>query len=199
METPFILLLAGFLFIVLFGGLQWLRREGLPNRLAYESLTITLVAAGLAYFVGFDIHPAIFLFILYLITMRVRLLVDLANFFAHRRRFQQAEMLYSLADKIGTDQGGQIILQINRGILALQQGEPEQSKLIFESVLEKAERGLCSLKHEVAARYNLGVALLRTGEKSKAVAQFNQVIDLLPTSVYATQAEAALYRARKAT
>jgi tetratricopeptide (TPR) repeat protein len=197
MDHPFILLLSGFLYIMLFGGLSWIRREGLPIQQAFEALAITIIVVVAAALRGYNLHPAIFLFGLYLLTMRVRLLLDIANIFARRRQFKRAESLYLLAEKLFPDQAGQVILQINRGILALQQGDIERSISQFEAVLEKIIQGWGGLKHEAAVNYNLGVAFLRQGEKVKATIKFNEVMDILPASEYARRSEAAIARAKK--
>jgi tetratricopeptide (TPR) repeat protein len=198
MTQPSMILLAGFLYIVLFGGLSWMRREGLSTQLAGEALAITaLVVAAVALF-QFDIHPAFFLFGLYIITMRVRLLVDFANMFARRRQFGRATAVYDLAGKMFPDQAGQLIIQINRGILSFQQGDLDKAIKTFESVLNVAKQGACGLKQEAAAHYNLGVALLRKGQKARATVEFNEVMEILPTSEYARRAEVALERSRKA-
>ncbi len=60
MNNIFLILLVGLLFIVLFGGLSLLRREGLSNRFAAESVVVTLIFAGLAYLFPDRINPILF-------------------------------------------------------------------------------------------------------------------------------------------
>jgi len=70
------------------GALSLLRREGLSIRFAVESLLIIALIGGLGFVTGFVLHPVLFLILLYLVTMRVRLMVDLGNSFASRGRLE---------------------------------------------------------------------------------------------------------------
>ena len=70
-----LLLLEGFSFIVLFGVVSLLKREGLSRRFAIEGGIFTLVVSGLTALTGFQTHPVLFLILIYLFTMRVRFLV----------------------------------------------------------------------------------------------------------------------------
>lgn len=81
MNLPVILLLEGLLFVVVFGALSLFRREGLSVQFAFEAIAL---AAGLAAFTPLAVNPILFLIILYLATLRVRLLVDLGTLFAQR-------------------------------------------------------------------------------------------------------------------
>jgi len=60
MSTPVLLILVGLAYIVLFGGLSLLRREGLSTRLALESLLHHRTGSGLAALTGWNIHPVLF-------------------------------------------------------------------------------------------------------------------------------------------
>ena len=71
MTPPLLLLLTGLLYVLFFGGLSLLRREGLSVRFAVESVVITLVVVGLTYFADLQITPVVFLVVLYLLTLRV--------------------------------------------------------------------------------------------------------------------------------
>src|SRR5512136_539627 len=96
LANPSILFIVGLGYIVLFGGMALLRREGLSLRFAAESLVLTLLFAGLS-LIGFSLHPIIFLFILYVVTMRVRLVVELATVLARRGRFANSDRFFALA------------------------------------------------------------------------------------------------------
>ena len=78
MSNAVLLLLVGCAYVVLVGGLSLLRREGLSLRLAVEAALIILLAIGLVVVTGLVIHPVLFLLFLYVVTMRVRILVDQA-------------------------------------------------------------------------------------------------------------------------
>lgn len=195
-SSYFILLLIGFVYIVIFGGLSLLRREGLSVRFAIEALVITGIVCGLSVLTGLSIHPVLLLLILYLVTMRVRLLVDIGTFFARRRNLTYAERIYQLAGRIWPDQAGSIILQVNRGTALLQAGKMDEAIAIFNRVLEKSGRGYLGVKYEVAAHYNLAVAYLRHGKEAQATIEFNAVLDTWPASEFARRAASALEQHR---
>lgn len=194
MDSPFFLFLVGFLYIILFGGLSLLRREGLSMRFAIESIGFTALFGLIAWLTQIPIHPAIFLFALYLVTMRVRFLVDIANLFARRRDFVSAEAIYNLAGKLWPDATNQLILAVNRGALRLQQGALEESITIFKTLLQQSNQGFLGIRYESAAHYNLGIAYHRSGMESQAIAEFNIVLDIWPASEYSRAATRALAR-----
>ena len=196
LSQPLILLFLGCLYIVLFGGLSLMRREGLSGHFAVEAIALTLVASALAAMNLFSIHPVLFLILLYLATMRVRLLVDVGNFFAMRGQSDQARWWYSLAERVWPDSTTRMIVRINRGALHLQLGDPDQAICIFREILANAPFGRLGMKYEAAAHYNLGMAYRRKGLDSQAIREFNAAIDAWPASEYARRAVAALEQVR---
>ena len=132
------------------------------------------------------------LLVLYLVTMRARLLVDVGIFFARRRNFSLAENCYNLADRLGVDRTNRIIIALNRGVSLIQKGELESAIAAFKAVLAEKDQGFMGVKHEAAAHYNLGVAYLKSNQSSLASTEFHAVLDTWPTSIYARRAEAAL-------
>ncbi len=192
MNNLFLILLVGLLYVVLFGGLSILRREGLSNRFAVESVIVTLVFAGLAYLFPQSINPIVFLIVLYLVTMRVRLLVDLAIFFAKRRNFSLADYFYFLAGILWPDSTGRMIIAINQGVMEISRKNLDKAILLIRNVLAAKENGHLGIKHEAAAHYNLGVAYLKKDMPAQANNEFRTVLEIWPTSVYARRAEAAL-------
>jgi tetratricopeptide (TPR) repeat protein len=191
-SLPVLLLLVGFAYIILFGGLALLRREGLSLRFAIEALVITGLFSGLAALTGISVHPVFFLLFLYLVTMRVRLLVDIGTFLARRGRFSQAERVYQLAARLWPDQTGSLVIQVNRGTAFLQSGKLDEAIAVLNSVLEKSGQGYLGVKYEVAAHYNLAVAYLRKNKEAQAIIEFNAVLDTWPASEYARRAAQAL-------
>jgi tetratricopeptide (TPR) repeat protein len=186
--------LIGLLYILMFGGMALLRREGLSTRFAIEALCITAIAVVLVVLTPIQIHPVLFLLLLYLITLRVRLLVDLANSFARRGRFEQAEKIYNFASQLWPDLTSQLIVSVNQAILLLQENKIEESITLFTEVLNQSNQSSLGVKYEAAAHFNLGVAYLRQNEKSKATIEFNSTIDTWPASPYAQRAHQALER-----
>jgi tetratricopeptide (TPR) repeat protein len=188
--------LIGLLYIVVFGAMAIFRREGLSTRFAVESLCITAIAIILVLFTPIQINPVIFLLLLYLITMRVRILVDLANTLAGRGNYLQAEKIYNFASHMWPDQTNDLIIKVNHAILLLQKNRLDECITLFNDILSQANKGYLGVKYEAAAHYNLGVAYLRKENRSKAMIEFNAVLDTWPASVYAQRAQKALQRQR---
>jgi len=197
MSLPLLLLMIGIAYILIWGGLSFLRREGLSLRFALEAMVIALAFSGLAQWGDVQTHPALFFVILYLITMRARLLVDLGNIFAKRAQFELADKLYNLATKLWPDATNGLIVKVNQGTSLLQQKKLDEAIAIFNDILEQAKQGYLGVKYEAATHYNLGVAYLRKNMDAKASIAFNAVIDTWPASEYARRAEAALQKHRR--
>jgi tetratricopeptide (TPR) repeat protein len=190
----FMILLIGLAFIVLFGGLSLLRREGLSARFAIEALIFTGIVSGLVASLDLKIHPVLFLFLLYLVTMRVRLLVEIGTFFAKRGDFKKAERIYQFAARAWPDQTSSFVIQVNYGTLLLQTERLEEAVTMLKGVIEKSDSGFLGVKYESAAHYNLAVAYMRQNKPAQAVREFNSVLDTWPSSEFARQAAAALKR-----
>ena len=197
MNPYVVLVLEALLFALAFGALTWLRGEGLPARFAWEVLGVTAVLLALSWLARTPIHPVLFLVIIYLVTMRARLLVDLANMLAGRGRFGQALAVLGTAQRLSSDDISRTLIQINTGVVLIRQKQFEEAAQLLSSTLQGIPVGRGGPKYEAGCRYNLGLAYLRTGQESEAVEQFNAVIELLPNSLYARGAEAALARRRK--
>ncbi|MBC7261510.1 MAG: tetratricopeptide repeat protein [Chloroflexi bacterium] len=192
---PYVLLVfVALLFILGFGGLSWLRGEGLPGRFAWEALGFTGATLLISWAVKVPISPILFLILVYLFTMRARLLVDLGNVFSTRGAYNQALSLFHLALRLDSDAFSQAIARINMGVVWIRQKRFEEAIALLSDVLAHIPHGRGGPKYEAACRYNLGFAYLRTGQDAKAVEQFNKVIQLLPNSLYARSAEAMLQR-----
>jgi tetratricopeptide (TPR) repeat protein len=191
--------LIGLLYIVVFGGMALLRREGLSIRFAVEAVCLTAIAVILVWLTPIQIHPVLFLLLLYVITLRVRILVDLANVFARRGNHVQAERIYGLASHVWPDQTSDLIIKVNHAILLLQKNQLNDSISMFKEVLSQANQGYLGVKYEAAAHFNLGVAYLRNSNSSMAIVEFNSVLDTWPASLYARRAQEALERQRTKT
>ncbi len=185
------ILLVGLLYILGFGALSFMRRQGLSTRFAVEALIITALFAALSYAAAALANPILFLIILYLVTMRVRLLVDLGNWLTSKGRYEQAFALYRFALRLGPDTVSRQIALINRGVTQLRMQEPEAAYITLKEALadEKMRPGA---KYLSAGYYNLGLACRRTGREPEAIHHFNEAIDALPTSIYAHGARQAL-------
>jgi tetratricopeptide (TPR) repeat protein len=187
------ILLVGALFLAGFTGLSVLRRQKPVARLWIEGGILTGAAVGLC-FVGSPAHPILFLAVLYLATMRVRLLVDLANVLAGRKSFRAAMRTLDFALRLAPDPASRQVALINRGVTQLRMGEPQAAYFTLHGVLleEKLEP---AARYQAAGFYNLGVACERTGRLQEAERCFRKAIELLPGSLYALGADKALKRA----
>jgi tetratricopeptide (TPR) repeat protein len=194
LAPPLMLLLEGLLYALVFGALTLLRREGLSTRFAIESVLITLLGAGYVALTGATIHPIIFLACLYLITLRVRLLVDLGNALARSKKLDGAARVYSLAAHLWPDEAGRLSVHINQGILAMQSGQLDTAIATLKAVLDERTSGYLGLRPECGCHYNLGIAYKRKGLPSQATAEFKAVLETWPTSEYARYARLELER-----
>jgi tetratricopeptide (TPR) repeat protein len=189
-----LLLLVASLFILVFGLLGIVRREGLSIQFVVEAALLTAILVGGSWLLGIQLNPFLFLAILYLVTMRSRLIVDLANLLVQRDQQALAFRLYDLGLAWWPDTASSLIVQANRGAAELQSGRVAQAISTLEQVLSGEEHPQLGLKYEAACRYNLGYAYEKAGEERQAVAQYRETIELLPGSLYAKAAQAALKR-----
>lgn len=197
MTPSFFLLLLGFIYIVIFGALALLRREGLSLRFALESLIITLALSAIPTFTGIEFNPLLFLIILYLITMRSRLLVDIGNLFARRGQFDRAAQIYTLALQLWPDAPTRLIIQVNQGAALIQHNNPDKAIVLLNQVLQNADQGHLGIKYEAACHYNLGVAYRAKKMMPQAMKEFKAVLDVWPVSEYGRRAQLALEREHK--
>ena len=194
LDPYLLLLLVASLFTLIFGLLGLIRREGLSIQFVLEAALLTAVLVGGSWLVGIQLSPFLFLAVLYLVTMRSRLIVDLANLLVQRGRQPLAFRLYDLGLAWWPDTASRLIVQANRGAAELHSGQVEQAIATLEQVLSGEEHPQLGLKYEAACRYNLGYAYEKVGQDRQAVAQYQETIELLPGSLYAKAAQAALKR-----
>ncbi len=190
MHPSLINLLIGLLYLLGFGALSFLRRQGLSTRFAIEGLVISVIGALLP-LASVPVPPVLFLIVVYMVTMRVRLLVDLGNWSTSRGQYAQALSIYEVALHLGSDAVSHQIVLINRGVAQLRMKEPEAAyATLTEALAEEDVRP--AAKYLAAGYYNLGLACRRTGREAEAIRHFNTAIDTLPTSIYAHGARQAL-------
>ncbi len=187
------ILLVGVLYLASFTGLSVLRRQRPSWRFLVEGGVLTCAAIALC-FLAAPPHPILFLVLLYLATMRVRLLVDLANLLTGRRRFRAGLAALDFALRLAPDPASRQIALINRGVTQLRMGEPQAAYFTLQAVLLK-ESLKPAARYQAAGFYNLGVACERTGRPQEAERCFRTAIELMPGSIYAIGADKALKRA----
>ena len=189
MDPYLLILLIGLSYIIGFSALSIVRRQGTSTRFIVEGLIITIVFTAISY--ATPISYIIFLIIIYLVTMRVRLLIDLGNWLTARKKFSLSLNAYSLALRLWPDLISRQIALINRGVTQLRMGEPEEAYHTLEGALadKQAHTGA---KYLSAGYYNLGLACRRTNREAKAVRHFNEAISIWPGCIYAHAAELEL-------
>jgi tetratricopeptide (TPR) repeat protein len=192
-----LLLLVACLFVLAFGVLGFMRREGLSVQFAVETAILTAIMAGGSWLIGRPLNPFVFLIILYLVTMRSRLVVDVANTLVHRGRKEAAFRTYDLALALRPDDAAQLVVRTNRGAALLHEGQVDDAIAALEGVLSDSQRAQLGMKYEAAAYYNLGYAYELKGEDTLSVAQYNKAMEALPGSLYARAAQSALKRRKQ--
>lgn len=194
MSSELLLLLVGLAYALIFRLLALVRREYFSFQFVVEAVLLTFLGAGLSYLGVLRLDPILFVVLLYLVTMRVRWLVDLANLLARSARFGAAEGLYGLAGRLAPDAPGRLIIDMNRGAALILQGRLEEAVALLRSVL-KAPR--LSPKQAAATHYNLGVAYRGQGDLRESARHLRAAIEALPGSIYARHAEALLKKRPK--
>jgi tetratricopeptide (TPR) repeat protein len=195
--NPYLLIATlGLCYVAIFGSLSALRREGLSTQFAVEVLALTALVLVGAVLTSTAVNPILFLAFVYLISMRARLLVDLANLLSTRGRQRDAMTVLQWAMRLHPDRSAQMIILVNMGMVQLRRKNPESAQAILESVLEESKDGGLGIKYEAACRYHLGLALKRQGKEAEAVHQFNETIGTFPNSTYSRAAEKALEQRR---
>jgi len=189
MRPELLLLLVGLAYALIFRLLAWLRREMFSLQFIFEAVILTVVGAGLAYLGIFVFNPIVFVLLLYLITMRARLLVDLANLLARSGRFRAAERIYGLARGLGPDAPSRLVISMNQGAALILEGRTEEGIGLLKEVLETPD---LSPKHLASVHYNLGVAYRHQGNNRESVHHLREAIEAMPGSIYARHAQALL-------
>jgi tetratricopeptide (TPR) repeat protein len=197
LDPYLVLLLVGCLYALVFGFLGYTRREGLSTQFLLEVVVLTLVLTGVSWLLHNPLNPVLFLAILYVVTMRSRLAVDLANILARRERYDLAFRLYRLALAWWPDAASKLIVQTNLGAAQLYGGQVDTAIDTLSAVMEAEKRPRLGIKYEAACHYNLGFAYEKKGEKAEAMRQYNEALDALPGSVYAQAAQKGINRLRE--
>jgi tetratricopeptide (TPR) repeat protein len=192
-----LLLLVGCLYALVFGLLGYIRREGLSAQFLLEVVALTLVLTGASWLLGSPLSPILFVVILYLVTMRSRLTVDVANVLARREQNDLAFRLYGLALAWWPDAASRLIVQANMGAAQLYAGQVDAAIDTLTTVLEAENQPRLGVKYEASCHHNLGYAYEKKGAQARAMTQYNEAVDALPGSVYAQAAEKGIQRLRE--
>ncbi len=194
---PHLLITAiGLVYILIVGGMSLLRREGLSNQFAFEVLGFTALVVAGAVLTNTVVDPILFLVVVYLFSMRARLLVDLANLLSGRGRQRDAMAVLQFALRLFPDRSTRQLILLSMGVVQLRRQSPESAQTLFETILGEAKQGGLGLKYEAACHYNLGLALQRQGKEVEAMHQFNETVETFPTSDYGRAAAQALAKRR---
>ncbi len=194
MPHELMLILVGLSYALIFRFLAWVRGEPFSLQFVLEAVSLTALAAALAFLAGVRLDPILFVVLLYLLTMRAPLLVDLANLMARSGRFGPAERLYGLARRLWPDEPARLVIAMNQGAALILQNRLPDALSMLEGILEAPR---ISPKHAAAVHYNLGVAYRSQGEIQKSIRHLTAAIDILPGSIYAQHAQAMLKKRPK--
>ncbi|NIS83272.1 MAG: tetratricopeptide repeat protein [Anaerolineales bacterium] len=192
-----LILIVGFSYAVLFGGMSLLRGEGFSMQFTLEAVALTVFVTAGGLLTGSVVNPILFLVFIYVITMRSRLLVDVATLFSNRGRQRQAISILQTALRLFPDKQTRLIVLVNMGIVQLRRENPQSAQTLFETVLEDAKEGGLGIRHRAACHYNLAVALQQQGADAKAVRHFREAADGYPGSLYSKAAQKALDQRRR--
>jgi len=191
MNPYLVLVFIGLCYILVFGGLSLVRREGLSNRFAFEVLGLIAVVVLPSWALGIQVSPVLFLVLIYLVSMRVRILIDLANTLTALGRFELALPLYRLAPRLWPDASCRRLALINLGVAHLRMDSNREAARLLEEAMG-VEGARMSPKHKAALHYNLGLAYKRLGERGKAMRHLSQAMEAWPGSIYAQHAQRLL-------
>ena len=183
---------AGVLYTVVFAAMSALRREGLSPAFLAQSLSITAVFTIANLLGGARLHPVAFLIVLYLLSMRIRILLDLASLLASRGSLGRARRLHDLALRLLPSVTERFVVAVNGAVCSLQAGDAASAAAALSAALDSPHYRGVGVKHRSAAHYNLAVAYGREKRKAEAAVELQRVIDLWPVSEYARRAEALL-------
>ncbi len=193
-----LILLIGVLYLLVFGLIGILRREGVTAQFALEVLGLTVFIAAGGYLTGSAANPILFVGFLYLVSMRARLLVDLANLLSNRGRQRDALNILQVALRLWPDRPARLIVLSTMGTVQLRRKNPGSAREMLQRVLqEDARYGGLGPVQRAACHYHLGLALRRLGEEAAAIKHFNQALDTLPASPHAQAARRALEQGRR--
>lgn len=197
MDPNLLLATVGLAYVGVFGLLAILRREGVSTQFIAEGLALTALIAGAGYLTGSTTNPILFIAALYLITMRARLLVDLANVLSNRGRQRNAIAMLQVGLRLYPDFQTRMIILVNMAMIQLRRENPQSAVDLLTSVLNQAQDGGLGFQLEAAAHYHLGLAYQRLNEDAKAVREFRRATEAFPGSPFAKAARTALEQRRK--
>jgi tetratricopeptide (TPR) repeat protein len=197
MNPDLLILVLGFFYAVVFGLISILEREGISAQLMIEVFAITALTAGGGYLTGSRANSILFLIFLYLLTMRSRLLADIANLLSRRDRHLDAISMLQVALRMLPDKATRLIVYLQMGIAHLRHQDPESAQALFESVFKKAESGGLGIRNRTACHYYLGLSYQQQRKTTLAKQHFRYAIESLPTSPYGKAAALALEEYRQ--
>ncbi len=192
MSSSYLIPLAGLLYTAVFTAMAALRREGFSPAFVVQSLLITAVLSVVNLLGGGRLAPLPFLLALYLLTMRVRIVLDVGSMVASRGKLAAAERIYDAAMQLLPSALERCLVAINKGVCRLQGGDPAAAASLISDVIAGGDARTLGVKYQSAARFNLGVAYRKQGRDADAKAEFQRVVELWPVSEYARRAGAAL-------
>jgi len=193
MDPYLLLALVLLLFVLAAAGPSLLAKERMAWRQGVEILLWGGALLGAAWLTRIA-SPLLYLLALYLVTMRARLLVEVANALAMRGR-RGAQPLYALAGALALNPLDRAVVRVNQGAALLHTGQVAGATRVLEELLAGGQLGN---RLGAACRYNLGLAHLRAGDCDGGCSLLRQAVDLMPGSIYAQRARLVLQRLAEA-
>lgn len=197
MNLDLMILILGFSYALLFGFLSHLKREGISLQFTLEASLITLLVTGVGFLTNAETNPILFLVFIYVVTMRSRLLTDVANMLSGRGRQKDAITILQVALSLFPDKQTRLIVMTNMGIVQLLRKNPASAEAILRSVLDAAKEGGLGIRYEAACQYNLGITLRELGQEAKSVEHFREAAEGFPGSPFGKAAQKALDERRQ--
>ncbi len=150
-------------YILGFGVLSFMRRQGFSTRFAIERLIVATIGALLP-LTSVPVNPVIFLIVIYLTTMRVRLQVDLVTGLLPGDGIARPSISTGSPCAWGLTSSAARSCS-SRGVTQLRMQEPEAAYLTLEDALADKELRP-GAKYLAAGCYNLGLACRRTDREN---------------------------------
>ncbi|MFC2029653.1 tetratricopeptide repeat protein [Chloroflexota bacterium] len=188
------LIIIGGLFVLVFGTAAIHRREGLSARFALEALGLTALMAAGSWLLSFQLSPILFLVLLYVVTMRARISVDLGTMLVQRERRDLAFRLYELGLRLSSDAASRFMVLANKGAAEVYLEWPDAAISTLSNALSAEPLPPFSQRYEAASHHNLGRAFELQGDTAAAIEHYRQAIEALPGSEFAKAAEASLQK-----
>ena len=189
-----VLLLAGCLLMLAAWLIAWIRGEHLPTRTILEGLALILVGYGAA-LAGHPPSLIPFLFLLYIVAMRVRLFIDAGNFAAGHGHPLAAGRLFGVARHLAPTSPERVLIEVNEAILHLRAGRYQEALPRLEAAAER--KNLLGRQQRAGCLYNLGLCYHKADMEAKARNCWEEALQTHPGCEFGRRARRAIEESRE--